>query len=120
MGWGNAVEADAVINGFPWGSLAHGATVCDVGGGIGHITIQLAKAYPELHLKLQDLPDRIVQAETEVWPKECPEAIADQRIEFKTIDFLVEPPIEGCDVYYLKNIITRLADERMCSDSPQC
>ncbi|GLB39351.1 putative S-adenosyl-L-methionine-dependent methyltransferase [Lyophyllum shimeji] len=110
MGWGNAIEANAVINGFPWGGLAPGATVCDVGGGIGHITIQLAKAYPELRLKLQDLPDRIVQAETEVWPKECPEAIANQRIEFKAIDFLAEPPIEGCDVYYVRAFLnlTRL------------
>jgi len=61
--------------------------------------MQLAKAHPNLQLKLQDLPDRIVQAETQVWPKECPEAITEQRIEFKAIDFLAETPIKGCDVY---------------------
>ena len=61
--------------------------------------MQLAKAHPHLQLKLQDLPDRIVQASTQVWPKECPEAIREQRIEFKVIDFLAESPIKGCDVY---------------------
>lgn len=85
--------------GFPWAELGPGATVCDVGGGIGAITMQLARAHPTLQLKLQDLPDRIQQAETQVWPKECPEAIKEQRIEFKVIDFLAESPIKGCDIY---------------------
>jgi hypothetical protein len=61
--------------------------------------MQLAKAYPNLQFKLQDLPECIQQAETQVWPKECPEAIQEQRIEFKALDFLVESPIKGCDVY---------------------
>jgi hypothetical protein len=64
--------------------------------------MQLAKAYPKLLLKLQDLPDRIQQAETQVWPRECPEAIKEQRIEFKALDFLVESPIKGCDVYFVR------------------
>ena len=63
--------------------------------------MQLATAYPTLQLKLQDLPDRMVQAETEVWPRECPEAIKEQRIEFKTLDFLSESPIKDCDVYFV-------------------
>ncbi|KAF8164770.1 S-adenosyl-L-methionine-dependent methyltransferase [Crassisporium funariophilum] len=105
MGWGGATEASAVIHEFPWGTLGDGASVCDVGGGIGNITMQLAKAYPTLQLKLQDLPERIVQAKDVVWPKECPEAIQEQRIEFKPIDFLAESPIPDCNVYYLKNII---------------
>lgn len=87
---------------FPWGSLGDGATVCDVGGGIGTITMQLAKAHPNLRLKLQDTPERIEQAQNEVWPQECPEAIKDQRIEFKAMDFLTEPPIKRCDVYYVR------------------
>jgi tRNA1(Val) A37 N6-methylase TrmN6 len=88
--------------GFPWAELGPGATVCDVGGGIGAITMQLAKAYPNLQLKLQDTPERVQQAETHVWPKECPEAIKEQRIEFMAMDFLTESPIKGCDVYYVR------------------
>jgi hypothetical protein len=86
---------------FPWGELGHGASVCDVGGGIGHVTMQLAKAHPTLQLKLQDLPERILQAKNEVWPKECPEAIQENRIEFEPIDFLSESPIKDCNVYYV-------------------
>lgn len=63
--------------------------------------MQLAKAYPKLQLKLQDTPERIEQAKTTVWPKDCPEAIVENRIELKAVDFLSESPIEGCDVYYV-------------------
>ena len=90
---------------FPWGELGHGASVCDVGGGIGHVTMQLAKAHPTLQLKLQDLPERILQAKNEVWPKECPEAIQENRIEFEPIDFLSESPIKDCNVYYVGSTI---------------
>ncbi|KAF9040755.1 S-adenosyl-L-methionine-dependent methyltransferase [Panaeolus papilionaceus] len=105
MGWGQATEAEAVIDSFPWKDLPHGTSIVDVGGGVGNITLQLAKKYPTLQLKLQDLPERIVQAKNEVWPEKCPEAIAEQRIEFKALDFFAESPIPNCDIYYLKNII---------------
>ena len=123
IGWGTAVSASSVINGmslfliklllpvfifmplteFPWNELGDKASVCDVGGGIGNITLQLAKTYPTLDLILQDLPERILQAKNEVWPKECPEAIMEKRIKFEPIDFLSESPVQGCNVYYVSN-----------------
>ncbi|KAJ7755335.1 S-adenosyl-L-methionine-dependent methyltransferase [Mycena maculata] len=105
IGWGTAVEAAVVVHAYPWNELGPGATVCDLGGGVGAMAIQLARAHPGLQLKLQDLPDRMVQAEKVVWPAECPEAMEQNRIEFRQIDFFIEPPIAGCDVYYLKNIL---------------
>jgi hypothetical protein len=69
------------------------------------MAIQLARAHPKLQLKLQDLPDRMVQAENVIWPAECPEAIRENRIEFKAIDFFAEPPIAGCDVYYVSSLL---------------
>ncbi|KAJ6571673.1 S-adenosyl-L-methionine-dependent methyltransferase [Mycena capillaripes] len=105
LGWGTAVEAATVVSAYPWSDLGPGATVCDLGGGVGAMAIELARAHLRLQLKLQDLPDRMIQAENVVWPAECPEAIRENRVEFKAIDFFVEPPIAGCDVYYLKNIL---------------
>lgn len=121
VGWVTAIEAGNVVNGtspfpspademseliiyteYPWDKLPSGASVCDVGAGIGNITLQLAKAHPHLQLKLQDLPERIVQAREEVWPKQCPEAIAENRIEFEAIDFFTQSPIPNCDVYYVR------------------
>ncbi|KAG6831459.1 hypothetical protein H0H92_010368 [Tricholoma furcatifolium] len=93
-GWNNAVQTSA--------SLA-GTTVCDLGGGIGNVAMQLVKAHPNLQLKPQDLPAVIQEAETKFWPHNCPAAIAEKRIDFKAVDFLVESPIQGCDIYYNAN-----------------
>ena len=54
--------------------------MCDVGSGVGTVSLQLAKTYPTLQLKLQDLPHVILQAKNEVWPKEFPEAIKEGRL----------------------------------------
>ena len=78
--------------------------MCDVGGGIGTISMQLAHNYPHLQLKLQDLPETVMQAQRDVWPRECPEALKDGRIEFKAMDFFAESPIKGCDIYYVRSI----------------
>ena len=64
--------------------------------------MQLAKAYPNLRLILQDLPERIKQAKNEVWPKECPEAIAEHRIVFEPLDFFASSPVPGCNIYYVR------------------
>jgi hypothetical protein len=118
IGWGDAIEANAVINGrlhslfvhfffltviidFPWGKLREGTTVCDFGGGVGNISTQLANSYPGLRLVLQDLPHQLKIAEEEVWPEHCPKAIAEHRIEFIPFDFLQEPPKQGCDIFYV-------------------
>ena len=65
--------------------------------------MQLAHRYPHLQLKLQDSPERVVQAQNEIWPKECPEALKDGRIEFKAMDFFAESPIKECDIYYVRS-----------------
>ncbi|KAG6886333.1 hypothetical protein C0992_004512, partial [Termitomyces sp. T32_za158] len=110
-GYINAVQSAAMLVDFPWRMYPPGTTVNDVGGGIGLMAMELIKAFTNLQLKLQDLPDRILQAETEVWPRLLPSAIAEKRIEFESMDFFVDLPIAGCDVYYLKNIIHDWPDE---------
>jgi hypothetical protein len=67
--------------------------------------MQLAHSYPHLQLKLQDLPKRVMQVQNEIWPKECPEALKDGRIEFKAMDFFAESPIKGCDIYYVSSTV---------------
>ncbi|KAJ7676259.1 S-adenosyl-L-methionine-dependent methyltransferase [Mycena rosella] len=105
LGWGNTVCGSAIATGYPWQDLGKGATVCDLGGGVGTMTMELARAHPQLQLKLQDMPERMVQAKNTIWPAQCPEALKENRIEFKVINFFTESPIPGCDVYYLKNVL---------------
>jgi ubiquinone/menaquinone biosynthesis C-methylase UbiE len=86
---------------FPWDILPEGTIVCDVGGGVGNISLKLAKRYPTLRLVLQDLPQPLNTAEKKIWPERCPEAISENRIEFVPLDFLKGTPKEGCDIYYV-------------------
>lgn len=118
-GWNNVAQVDRIYTGnvdlyeqsqdlnyvtdFPWAELAKGTIVNDVGGGIGDLAMKLCKQHPHLVFKLQDLPERIHQAQTDFWPSKCPEAIADGRIEFKAFDMLLEPPISGCDIYFVSS-----------------
>ncbi|KAF9034506.1 O-methyltransferase-domain-containing protein [Rhodocollybia butyracea] len=104
QGWNNGTEASTVVHEFPWNNLPKGATVCDVGGGIGYISIQLANMYPDLKIVLQDSPQTIQQAK-ENFLKLCPKAIENQKVQFKALDFLLEVPVSGCDIYFLKNIL---------------
>ncbi|KAF7782904.1 hypothetical protein Agabi119p4_2280 [Agaricus bisporus var. burnettii] len=110
VGWGDAIEANAVIHDFPWGQLPRDTVVCDVGGGVGNISIQLAKSYPSLHLILQDLPHQLKVAEEKTWPELYPKAISERRIDFVPLDFLQESPKQNCDIYYLKNILHDWSD----------
>ncbi|THH16261.1 hypothetical protein EW146_g4345 [Bondarzewia mesenterica] len=82
----------AVVKQYPWANLPQDTTVCDVGGGTGTVSIELAKAYSNLHLTLQDLPDVLEQAR-QLWRKDYPVAIEEKRIEFIPFDFLRESPI---------------------------
>jgi len=52
-----------VPSGFPWGSIAKGAKVVDVGGGIGSVSLTVARQFPELKFIIQDVPSMIGQGE---------------------------------------------------------
>ncbi|KAG5723429.1 Sterigmatocystin 8-O-methyltransferase, partial [Termitomyces sp. T112] len=84
-GWNDAVRAAAVLSDFPWGKYPAGTIVNDVGGGIGTMAMELIKAF------------RIFCSSSRIGP---------------AIDFFVDSPIEGCDVYYLKNILLHWSDEK--------
>jgi len=77
--------------------------VCDLASGVGAISIELAKGFPNLRFVLQDMPNRLQQGKTEIWPERCPEALAQNRVQWAPIDLLTESPVRGCDVYYVSS-----------------
>ncbi|KAJ3570740.1 hypothetical protein NP233_g4206 [Leucocoprinus birnbaumii] len=107
-GWNEAADAGALVFEYPWGELPAGAVVNDLGGGVGYLTMKLYRHFPHLVFKLQDMPERIHQAQNEIWPQECPEAIANSKVQFKGVNLLVEAPLPNCDIYLLKNVIHNL------------
>lgn len=47
---------------YPWADLPTGTQVCDVGGGIGTVSIELTKKYPHLQVTIQDLATTLEDA----------------------------------------------------------
>ncbi|KZO90320.1 S-adenosyl-L-methionine-dependent methyltransferase [Calocera viscosa TUFC12733] len=103
-------EVGPFLSNFPWDTLPEGTTICDVGGGIGTISMALAARFPQLRFVLQEMPGTLEQARR-VWGEKAPEAVSGGRVEFRALDFLKEGPKEGCGLYYLKHIIHDWPDE---------
>ncbi|KAG2366736.1 O-methyltransferase-domain-containing protein [Suillus spraguei] len=97
----------AVLTHFPFEKYS---TVVDVGGGIGAFSLPLAKTHKNVKITIHDLPEALVQAR-DIWAKECPEALAENRVEFVELDFLEQVPVKGKDIYYLRNVIHDWPDQ---------
>ncbi|KAG1828530.1 O-methyltransferase-domain-containing protein [Suillus variegatus] len=91
----------AVLTHFPFEKYS---TVVDVGGGIGAFSLPLAKMHKNVKITIHDLPEPLAQAR-DIWVRECPEALAENRVEFDDLNFFEQVPVKGKDIYYLRNII---------------
>ena len=60
--WYSVLKSRSAGSDFPWNDMPAGTTFCDVGGGIGGVSMALIKAHPHLKVTLQDLPNVIEQA----------------------------------------------------------
>jgi hypothetical protein len=94
-----------VSRGYDWNGLGK-ATIVDVGGGTGVISMELAKTYPELNFVVEDLPDVIANA---VVPDEFKD-----RIKFIAHDFFEEQqPVKGADVYFMRRVLMDWPDDKV-------
>ncbi|TFY79279.1 hypothetical protein EWM64_g4731 [Hericium alpestre] len=80
------------------------ATIVDVGGGFGGMSLDLAKRYPSLSFIVQDEPEVIAQA-SDIWKQEMPTALESRRVKLMAHDFFSEQPVKGADVYNLRYIL---------------
>ena len=67
--------------------------------------LQLLPVYPQLKFVVQDRLENVKQGETEIFPREAPEAIPSGRVKFMVHDFFHENPVKGADVYWLRGIL---------------
>ncbi|ESK85642.1 S-adenosyl-L-methionine-dependent methyltransferase [Moniliophthora roreri MCA 2997] len=110
IGWGDITGKGFLQKVYPWTSLPLDTTVCDIGGGNGHVTMGLMRAHPHLKVVLQDQPQVIEQAKS-FWKEHHPEALEAQRIEYVPFDFFKDAAAEGCDVYYIRSVLRDWPDE---------
>ncbi|KLO13130.1 O-methyltransferase [Schizopora paradoxa] len=89
------------IVGYQWGSLPDGATVVDVGGGVGTVALQLAEAFPKLQFIVQDLPAVVEEGKK---AKRFKESKKTAKVTFEAHDFFTPNPVKKPDVFLLKYI----------------
>jgi len=76
-----------------------------VGGGKGHISIAIARKFPDLSFVVQDLSEVI-----EVGEQELPKDLTD-RIQFQTLDFWNSNSVKEGDLYLLRMVLHDYPDE---------
>ncbi|CAG8977344.1 hypothetical protein HYALB_00011358 [Hymenoscyphus albidus] len=84
------------VEGYPWGELQDGATVVDMGGSQGHVSIAVAEAYPKLKFIVQDTEGMRQANIIGSIPKEL-----QGRVQLTTHDFFT-PQIVVADVYFFR------------------
>ncbi|MCG6133877.1 MAG: acetylserotonin O-methyltransferase [Nostoc sp. LLA-1] len=80
--------------------LSESKKVADIGGGFGHLALELVRKYPHLHGIVLDIPDLIPIAKSKIVNE--PEDIID-RIQFIGGDMFEDVP--AADVYIMKLVI---------------
>ncbi|GAA5912799.1 hypothetical protein JCM5296_002160 [Sporobolomyces johnsonii] len=95
----------ALSGGFPWATLKDGATIIDVGSGVGAISFPVAKSVPHVKLILQDRKEVVDKEALDFWKAEAPHDLESGRVKLMQHDFFTAQPVKGADVYAMRAII---------------
>ncbi|KAJ6614651.1 O-methyltransferase [Mycena sp. CBHHK59/15] len=93
----------SVLQGFKWSSLPENALIVDVGGGIGSISLEIARANPHLRFLVQDKP-AVVSEGQKHWGAEFPGAVEAGRISFQAHDFFCPQPVKNASIFLVRFI----------------
>ncbi|KAI5825917.1 S-adenosyl-L-methionine-dependent methyltransferase [Schizophyllum commune Tattone D] len=91
---------DAILQGLDFSTLPAGTKVVDVGAGIGHFSLTIAKKYPDLHYVIQDRAAVVEKAKAH-WSEHLPSA----SVEMIPHDFFQPQPVKEPGVFILNNIL---------------
>ncbi|PWN88010.1 S-adenosyl-L-methionine-dependent methyltransferase [Acaromyces ingoldii] len=101
------VEVPGVLADYDWAGLGQGATVVDVGGGVGQMCIALGRAFSNLRFVVQDRPPVIEQGR-KIWAERAADLV--DRCELQPHDFFQTQPVQGAHVYLLRHVVHDWAD----------
>ncbi|KAG7087939.1 hypothetical protein E1B28_011984 [Marasmius oreades] len=101
---------DCLSRAYNWDSLPENALVVDVGGGVGTISLELAKQFPKLKFIVQDLPSFIEKGKA-LWAERQPETLESGRAILQAHDFFTPQPQENASIFLLRHVIHNWSDE---------
>lgn len=93
-----------LVESYDWGSLGTQIHVVDVGGGVGHVAIALARHFENVNITVQDMKQIIAGAEAHV-----PEELLG-RVRFQDHDLLKPQVAEMADVVLLRWVLHNWSD----------
>lgn len=96
--------------GFDFATLPKGAKVVDVGGGVGTISLAITKAFPHLHVVVQDQKPVIDGEAQALWAKEDQKAVEDGRVTLQAHDFFQPQPVKDAAVFFMRFVVHDWAD----------
>ncbi|EJD00232.1 S-adenosyl-L-methionine-dependent methyltransferase [Fomitiporia mediterranea MF3/22] len=111
MSSANKMHPEAILAGYDWEQIPIGLLV-DVGSGMGHVALEVAKKFPNMQVVLEDLKSVIDRAK-DYWNEKVPTHVSAGKIHFIDTDFLKEqPPLPGApDVFLLRWILHDWSDK---------
>ncbi|KLO13915.1 S-adenosyl-L-methionine-dependent methyltransferase [Schizopora paradoxa] len=102
---------ELIPKGFEWASLPDGGVVVDVGGGIGNISMKIAKTNPKLKVVCQDM-QKTVEAAHAHWKGDEEKAIISSgRVTFQGHDFFAAQPVKNASVFFIKHVLHDWSDD---------
>ncbi|GJE88172.1 hypothetical protein PsYK624_042550 [Phanerochaete sordida] len=106
----SADERAAATRGFAWGALPAGARVVDVGGGVGNLTMALAREHPHLRYVVQDR-HAVAQEAEQLWQARMPGFVENGTVTLQGHDFFAEQPVKDADVFVVRYVTHNWADK---------
>ncbi|ETW80891.1 hypothetical protein HETIRDRAFT_154964 [Heterobasidion irregulare TC 32-1] len=102
---------DTSWSGFDFSSLPDGGLVVDVAGGIGSVSMVIAKAYPKLNIVVEDLPEVVRDAE-KFWKANLAESFDSGRVRLVPHDMFTPQPeaLRAPDLFVLRGILHDWSD----------
>ncbi|KAF8719122.1 hypothetical protein AX14_011412 [Amanita brunnescens Koide BX004] len=108
LGFKTMVSDD--VSFFDWKSLPNNAVVVDVGGGVGAMSMVLARNYSHFQIVIQDRP-QVRDDAIKIWNSELPDALSSGRVKIEAHDFFEPQPHHNASVFFLKNVLHDWSDE---------
>jgi 6-hydroxytryprostatin B O-methyltransferase len=108
--WSVQQPLQPLIDNFDWAALG-AQHIVDVGGGMGHASIALAKAFPDLTFTVQDFEKVVKTGERMFLEETQDQPELRNRVSFMAHDAFENQPIKGAGVYLLRSVLHDWPDD---------
>lgn len=100
---GDGMKVAPLVTEYDWGKLPKGATVVDVGGATGFVSVEIAKANPSLKFIVEDIAPLSLEKGKKDLARDHPDLV--ERFEFRHHDFFTEQPVKGAEAYLIRFVL---------------